>query len=225
MSSNKERLQDEICESGAWTPVPNWVFDEVLGDIWLADSVLKAFLFLYRKTIGWNNVAEEKSLTQIMEGAGIRSRNTAIHAVSVLCECWGLWKKTRGVRGEHSSIFEPAAVMRVDQFRERSTQTLYIYDTTCPTLDQLRDLPPAAHLYAGVKSLMESNRPGIEKQKLIRQFVENHRLQGQQDRSDRAKEKKALVQARKASSVKRQRLETGAMNALPSAIDAPSVVQ
>ena len=209
-----KRLQDEICEAKEWTPVPNWVFDEVLGDIYLADSVLKAFLFLYRKTIGWNNAAEEKSLTQIMQGAGIRSRHTAIHAVAVLCDCWGLWKKTRGVRGEHSSIFEPAGVKSVDQFRERSTQTLYIYNSTCPTLDQLRDLPPTPHVYAGVKALMESGRPGIEKQKLIRQFVEAHRQQGQQDRSDRANEKKALIKARR-----------GAMNALPSAIDAPNVVQ
>jgi len=196
----------------------------VLGDIFVTDSVLKVFLFLYRKTIGWNNAAEEKSLTQLMQGANVRSRNTAIHAVAVLRDCWGLWKKTRGVRGEHSSIFEPASITSVEQFRERSMQTSYIYNSVCPTLDQLRDLPPAAHLYAGVKSLMESNRPGIEKQKLIRQFVESHRRQGQQERIERANDKKALVQARKYRTA--AELEAiGAINALPSATDAPNVVQ
>jgi len=148
----------------------NWFFDEVAWDIFVADSVLKVFLFLYRKTIGWNNARGREISYPTNAGANVRSRNTAIHAVAVLCDCWGLWKKTRGVRGEHSSIFEPASITSVEQFRERSMQTSYIYNSVCPTLEPTERPSTSRPPVRGVKSLMESNRPGIEKQKLIRQF-------------------------------------------------------
>jgi hypothetical protein len=170
------------------TPIPNWFFDEILNQEEITDSVKKTFLFLFRKTVGWNAYVEEQSLTDIMQGANLGGRNTAIHAIQILCGCWGLWKKTRGQKGESSSTFEIAGVSNVDDFRYRISLTDYIYDTTCPTLNDLRDLPPTEELYESVGLIMrrKSNNLGGE----IDAFVQQQRSIGQQKRAEQADKKR-----------------------------------
>src|SRR5882724_7567216 len=136
------------------TPIPNWFFGLILSNEQVTDSVSKTFLFLFRKTVGWNRRCEEQSLSQIMAGANLKSRHTAIHAVQILCDCWEIWKKTRGQKGKHSSIFEIAGIADETAVNERMILTEYIYDKPCPILEDLRDLPPTAELYEAVKLIM-----------------------------------------------------------------------
>jgi hypothetical protein len=215
VSEANPTLQQQFLQKS--TPIPNWYFDEILNDTDVTDAVNRTFLFLFRKTVGWNNYSEEKSLTQIMEGCGI-SRHTAIHAIAVLCDCWGLWRKTRGRKGEHSSIYEVAGIRDAEWFRERSMMTMYIYDTVCPTHDQLRNLPPTEQLYGGVKSLMDSDRTPKEKDRLIATFVLQHLQYGKQERAEKEAEKREKIARRRAKAA-------SAVVALPSEMVAPMVVQ
>lgn len=142
-SSNKpRRLQQEFLPGS--TPIPNWIIDEVMEE--MPESVLRVFLYLYRKTVGWNNKTEEKSLTQIMDDCNL-SRNSSIYAVRILCDCWGFWKKFRGKKGQRSSVFMVAAIGSPDEARARIVLTNMIYGADCPTIQQLKDLPPTKDLY------------------------------------------------------------------------------
>jgi hypothetical protein len=187
-----QTLQQQFLSNS--TPVPNWFFDEILNNAAVTDSVKKTFLFLFRKTVGWNHRIEEQSLTDIMNGASLGNRNTAVHAVQILCDCWGLWKKVRGQKGESSSSFEVAALFDVGDFREQENLTYYIYDTTCPTLNDLRDLPPTEDLYESVKLILQQN-PKNEG-RAIESFVKQQRSLGQQKRAYRAEQKRQKIENR-----------------------------
>ncbi len=136
-------LQEEFLPSS--TPVPNWFFDQLMPEV--PESVLRVFLYLFRKTIGWNNETEEKSLQQIMADNKIASRHTAVYAVKILCECWSFWRKTRGKKGQHSSIFAVNGIRDHDQAWARIVLTESIYGSYCPTRQQLRENPPNEDLY------------------------------------------------------------------------------
>jgi len=138
-----ETLQQEFLPGS--TPVPNWIFDELMPEI--PESVLRVFLYLFRKTVGWNNETEEKSLQQIMADNKIASRHTAVYAVKILCECWRFWAKTRGKKGQHSSIFAVEGIRNHDQAWARILLTESIYGSLCPTRKQLREKPPTLELY------------------------------------------------------------------------------
>jgi hypothetical protein len=127
------------------TPIPNWVIDEIMGD--MSETVLRVFLYLFRKTVGWNNPTEEKSLNQIMNDCNLKNRNSVVHAVKILCNCWQLWKKTRGKKGQHSSIFAIAGISDSDAAHARMTLTYEIYGTDLPTQQQVKDKPPTEALY------------------------------------------------------------------------------
>lgn len=142
-SSKLATLQQKFLPAS--TPIPNWVFDEVMAE--MPEFVLKVFLYLFRKTVGWNNQTEEQSLTQIMSACNIGSRHTAVYAVEVLCDCWLLWKKTRGRKGQHSSVFAVAGIGEYDQTQARIVLTECIYGSSCPTRQQLKDTPPTERLY------------------------------------------------------------------------------
>lgn len=86
------------------SPVPNFVFDDLLNENDIPHSVIRVLLFLLRKTVGWNNRSEELSLSEIQRGAGV-TRPTAIYGVRMICDCWGMFQKTRGRLGQHSSVF------------------------------------------------------------------------------------------------------------------------
>jgi hypothetical protein len=127
------------------TPIPNWIIDEIMSD--MSGPLLKIFLYLFRKTVGWNNRTEEKSLTQMMDDCEIANRNSVVHAVKILCDCWGFWTKFRGKKGQRSSVFVVAGIADHDQAMARIILTGVIYDTYCPTPNQLKKRPPTRELY------------------------------------------------------------------------------
>lgn len=118
------------------TPVPNFVFDLVLSDPDVPHALRSVLLFLIRKTIGWDKRSDEISLIQIEEGANV-SRKSAIYAVRVICDCWGLFHKTRGYKGQHSSVYTVAGLTEAE-FQERYCATAEKYETGCPKPEQLR---------------------------------------------------------------------------------------
>jgi hypothetical protein len=138
-----ETLQQEFLPGS--TPIPNWFFDELMPE--MPESVLRVFLYLFRKTIGWNNETEEKSLHQIMADNKIASRHTAVYAVKILCDCWSFWRKTRGKKGQHSSIFAVDGIRHQQQAWARVLLTESIYGSPCPTRKQLKERPPTQEVY------------------------------------------------------------------------------
>ena len=124
------------------TPCPNWIFDSLLSDPDVPHALRSVLLFLVRKTVGWDRRSDEISLDQIENGASV-SRKTAIHAVRVICECWGLFHKTRGQLGQHSSIYTVAGLSEAE-FQERYCATADRYGTGCPKPEQLRRVGTSA---------------------------------------------------------------------------------
>lgn len=121
------------------SPVPNWFFDEVLSNPEVPHATRSVFLFMLRKTVGWDNEVEELSLTEIQHGSAT-SRHTAIHAVRVICECWGLFKKCRGKKGQGASTYEIGGLSE-EEFTDRCYLCDDIYGTVHPTTKQLRKQP------------------------------------------------------------------------------------
>jgi hypothetical protein len=140
--------------------VPNWFFDEVLSDNEIPHAARSVFLFMLRKTVGWDNRREELSLTEIQYGASV-TRPTAIHAVRVLTECWGLFHKTRGRKGQHSSVFT-VGNMDAKEFDERLGLLIGIYDTTFPSPQQLREKPCTQELLATEQELLATERAKMQ---------------------------------------------------------------
>jgi hypothetical protein len=78
------------------TPVPNFVFDQIMPLVPHAE--FKVLLVLVRKTIGWQKESDFVSLSQIMKLAGV-SRDVAIAGTRLYVEI-GLVRQTRsGYRG------------------------------------------------------------------------------------------------------------------------------
>jgi hypothetical protein len=125
------------------SPVANWIFDELLSDSDVPHAAIRVLLYLIRKTIGWDNREEELSLEQIQYGAGV-SRPIAIHALWVVCDCWGLFDKTRGRKGQHSSVYAIGNFTE-EGFMDRYDLVSRIYGTGFPTPEQVKPrLPPGA---------------------------------------------------------------------------------
>src|SRR5580704_11457213 len=122
------------------SPVPNWVFDELLCDSEVPHAARSVLLFLLRKTVGWDNHEEELSLEDIQYGAGV-SRPIAIHALWVICDCWGLFHKTRGRKGQHSSVYAIGDLTE-DAFLDRYDLVRRIYGTGFPTPEQVKPIKP-----------------------------------------------------------------------------------
>jgi hypothetical protein len=121
------------------SPVMNWVFDDLLEDPAVPHAARSVLLFLIRKTVGWDNREQELSLREIEYGASV-SRPIAIHALWVFCDCWGLFIKKRGWKGQHSSVYEIGDLSQ-DNYADRTQLILRIYDTTFPTPEQVRAYP------------------------------------------------------------------------------------
>jgi hypothetical protein len=62
------------------TPLPNVFFDQVLPNKCVLDSHVRAFLFIWRKLVGWNRDSDKIPLTQIQRGARV-GRRQAVAAV------------------------------------------------------------------------------------------------------------------------------------------------
>ena len=132
------------------SPVPNWFFDEVLSDKRVPHAARSVLLFMLRKTVGWDNRHEDLSLAEIQAGAAV-TRPTAIHAVRVICDCWGLFKKTRGRKGQYCSTYtigDPSA----EGFFDRYYLTSDIYGSGFPDAKQLRIKPCTQELLAAQRA-------------------------------------------------------------------------
>jgi hypothetical protein len=88
----------------------------------------------------------------------------------MLCGCLGLWEKIPGIRGSQNSVFKPTGVLNSETFRNRMSLTTWIYDSLCPTIEELRDLPPRDELYKAVSAIVDSEREYNEKKQLISQI-------------------------------------------------------
>jgi transcriptional regulator with XRE-family HTH domain len=137
------------------SPVPNWFFDEVLSNPEVPHATRSVFLFMLRKTVGWDNEVEELSLTAIQYGSAV-SRHTAIHAIRVICESWGLFEKSRGQKGQGSSVYEIAG-LREDEFTDRFSLCDDIYGTCHSTAKQLRESPCTSELRMAQMAIDEAN--------------------------------------------------------------------
>jgi len=151
---NPATLQQRFCEAGEWTPIPNWFFDTVLADNSIPDSVSRVLQLLFRRTVGFDQPTVELSLETIKADAGV-SRESAVYAIKVICDCWQLFSKVRGQKGYHSSRFtilghddEDFATMFRDTFDAQKELMAWIYHQTCPTRNQLADNPPTREMLA-----------------------------------------------------------------------------
>ncbi|MGH9682311.1 MAG: hypothetical protein ACRD4S_01700 [Candidatus Acidiferrales bacterium] len=138
------------------SPVPNWFFDFVLAEQAIPHGMRSVFLFMLRKTIGWDHRVEEISLNQIQDGSAV-TRHTAIHAIRVICDCWGLFHKTRGRKGQYSSVYTIVGFSE-EQFSERYFLVEDIYGTGCPTAKQLREKPCSKELIEHARAVAERNQ-------------------------------------------------------------------
>jgi hypothetical protein len=120
------------------SPVPNFFFDEILPDSQIPHGVRSVFMFLIRKTIGWNHEQVELALTQIENGAAV-SRHVAHHAIQLLCDCWGFFRRTPGI-GRLKSKYCIGSLTK-DSFADRIIWLECVYDTHVPTEKQLREMP------------------------------------------------------------------------------------
>lgn len=141
------------------SPVPNFVFDELLSNSEVPHAAIRVLLFMLRKTLGWSNRSEELSLSDIQGGASV-SRPVAIHTVRVICECWGLFHKSRGRRGQHSSVFT-IADLTLDAFNERAVLVEGIYGTLFPSPNQLRERPCTSDVLAEERLELEAERAAM----------------------------------------------------------------
>jgi len=144
----KKRYQRTIFLPNS-SPVPNWFFDCVLCDSDIPHAARSVFLFMLRKTVGWDNRVEELSLTEIQNGSGV-TRPTAIHAVRIICDVWGLFHKSRGHKGQHSSVYAIGGLTETE-FMERYSLAEDIYGTPFPKPEQLRDYPPTREVFESQK--------------------------------------------------------------------------
>lgn len=81
--------------------VPNALIDELLTE--LSGAELKCYLFVVRKTKGWNKVSDVISISQLMEATGLSNR-AVIDACNRLTEI-GLLARQKGARGVN--VFTP----------------------------------------------------------------------------------------------------------------------
>lgn len=121
------------------SPVPNFIFDLILADREIPHALRSVLFLLVRKTIGWDRRSDEVSLTQIQNGASV-SRATADHAVTVICDGWGLFRKESSKRFRGINRFVLAGLDK-DHFERRYLALEEIYETGCPTRQALREKP------------------------------------------------------------------------------------
>jgi len=142
------------------SPVPNWYLDGVLSDSDVPHAARSVFLFMLRKTVGWDNRVEELSLAEIQSGASV-TRPTAIHAVRVICDCWGLFHKSRGRKGQHSSVYTIGGLTD-EEFFERSCLISDIYGTLFPSPSQLRETPCTSELLRQQRAKKKAEEESLE---------------------------------------------------------------
>jgi hypothetical protein len=79
-------IRDKVVAAGRYTPVPNWVLDNLLGSNMIPPTFLRFMLFLWRETVGWNRSFYRYSNRDIADKTGITKNDAsrfsrAVHAV------------------------------------------------------------------------------------------------------------------------------------------------
>ena len=121
------------------SPVPNWFFDFLLDDKDVPGYVHLVFLYLLRRTIGWDKKSEFISYDDISYGTGRLSRDAVTHAVALLTSCWGVFEVEPGA-GRRKSKFT-VGNLDMDTVLDRKMILRHFYNTDCPMLAQLRESP------------------------------------------------------------------------------------
>lgn len=122
------------------SPIPNWYFDSFLSDYSIPSYVHGVFLYVLRRTIGWDKKSEFISYDDIENGAST-SRHSVQHAVMLLCDCWGLFKFESG-KGKRKSKFTVNGNWERDVVEDRKGMLeCYGPYSECPTLEELRMKP------------------------------------------------------------------------------------
>ena len=79
------KYQDTIrpfARQGHFTVIDNFILDHIMPNV--APNAWKVLCFIIRKTVGWQKEEDKLSLGQIMDGTGIKNRNTVSNAISQL---------------------------------------------------------------------------------------------------------------------------------------------
>jgi hypothetical protein len=163
MEQGKKRGRTRNCYIKNSSPVPNWYFDDFLPDSDIPAYVHLVFLFLLRRTIGWDKLSESVSYEDIEFGTGA-SRDSVRHAVLLLCDCWGLFTVEPG-RGRRKSNFTVSGTWGRDEVQDRKN-ALYLYGpykSDCPTLEQLRAKPCTVEVIQNCFRMQNAERAEIER--------------------------------------------------------------
>lgn len=121
------------------SPVPNWFFDCLLDDKDISAYVHLVFLYLLRRTIGWDKKSEFISYDDISYGTGMLSRDAVTHAVALLTSCWGVFEVEPEL-GRRKSKFTIGS-LEMDAVLDRKMILRHFSNTDCPALAQLRENP------------------------------------------------------------------------------------
>jgi hypothetical protein len=148
------------------SPVPNWYFDHYLEDSEIPPYIHIVFLFLLRKTIGWDKHSESLTVHQIADGTAL-SKPSVIHAIEVICDCWGLFKVERG-RGKRPSKFTTSAdQLAFNAVMDRRILLNYVYSSDCPRASELKRTPCTAEVFELACHRHELARIGQTKEALV----------------------------------------------------------
>jgi hypothetical protein len=85
-SENATSILNSVIAAGRYTPVPNWVLDNLLGSNVIPPTFLRFLLFLWRETVGWNRSFYRYSMRDIADKTEITKNDAsrfshAVHAV------------------------------------------------------------------------------------------------------------------------------------------------
>jgi len=127
-----------------------------LQDTDIPAYVHTVFLFLLRRTIGWDKKTEFVSYDDITNGTG-RSREAVAHSVALLADCWGLFLFEPG-RGKRKSIFTINGDWDKDIVLDRKMLLYEAYKSDCPTLEELRLKPCTPEVLATCKVKQDEKR-------------------------------------------------------------------
>jgi len=120
------------------SPVPNWYLDSFLEDPDIPNYVHVVFLFLLRRTIGWDKLFEMVSYDDITNGTGETKRTHIQHAIFLLCDWWGLFSLEPG-KGKRKSRFTVEDWSNRDTVLDRKLTMLFSdYDSGFPSVEEFR---------------------------------------------------------------------------------------
>ena len=129
------------------SPVPNFIFDTILQDTDFPESTLRVFLFLLRKTIGWNKTSDLQSLEDIANGTSLAVM-TVRHGIAILCDCFGFFTVEKGTGHRKSKFTICKENLTQEHYDERINILMYLYEHDIPTAKELKETPCTPALLA-----------------------------------------------------------------------------